>query len=170
MRSRSAAKSRFTNAVGTQPVAEGKCLSKPRADGQEPDNEADIAGRVGIFKDRYQDSLLEVIKAKIEGLEPSFAVEEERVQVLTLFVKPFCCEPATGARQSSRSILAYTYKQANALPTRRPMFFLPAGFVGLFIYLGFVYGINGLFALLYLGAVNKFGKLSNCASGRSGEL
>ncbi len=31
-----------------------------------------------LFKDRYQDSLLEVIKAKIEGIEPSVAVEEER--------------------------------------------------------------------------------------------
>jgi DNA end-binding protein Ku len=37
-----------------------------------------------LFKDRYQDSLLEVIKAKIEGIEPSVAVEEERVQVLNL--------------------------------------------------------------------------------------
>ena len=37
-----------------------------------------------LFKDRYQDSLLEVIKAKIEGVEPSIAVEEERVQVLNL--------------------------------------------------------------------------------------
>ena len=37
-----------------------------------------------LFKDRYQDSLLELIKAKIEGVEPSFAVEEERVQVLNL--------------------------------------------------------------------------------------
>jgi len=37
-----------------------------------------------IFKDRYQDSLLEVIKAKIEGVEPSIAAEEERVQVLNL--------------------------------------------------------------------------------------
>ncbi|MBA7666635.1 Non-homologous end joining protein Ku [subsurface metagenome] len=37
-----------------------------------------------LFKDRYQDSLLEVIKAKIEGVEPSVAVEEERVQVLNL--------------------------------------------------------------------------------------
>jgi len=37
-----------------------------------------------LFKDRYQDSLLEVIKAKIEGIEPSIAVEEERVQVLNL--------------------------------------------------------------------------------------
>ena len=30
------------------------------------------------------DSLLEVIKAKIEGIEPSIAVEEEHVQVLNL--------------------------------------------------------------------------------------
>jgi DNA end-binding protein Ku len=37
-----------------------------------------------LFKDRYQDSLLEVIKARIDGLEPSFAVEEEHVQVLNL--------------------------------------------------------------------------------------
>ena len=37
-----------------------------------------------LFKDRYQDSLLEVIKAKIEGIEPSVAVEEEHVQVLNL--------------------------------------------------------------------------------------
>jgi len=37
-----------------------------------------------LFKDRYQDSLLELIKAKIEGVEPSIAVEEERVQVLNL--------------------------------------------------------------------------------------
>ncbi len=37
-----------------------------------------------LFKDRYQDSLLEVIKAKIEGIEPSIAVEEEHVQVLNL--------------------------------------------------------------------------------------
>ena len=37
-----------------------------------------------LFKDRYQDSLLEVIKAKIEGVEPSVAVEEEHVQVLNL--------------------------------------------------------------------------------------
>ncbi len=37
-----------------------------------------------LFKDRYQDSLLEVIKAKIEGIEPSVTVEEERVQVLNL--------------------------------------------------------------------------------------
>jgi DNA end-binding protein Ku len=37
-----------------------------------------------LFKDRFQDSLLEVIKAKIEGVEPSIAVEEERVQVLNL--------------------------------------------------------------------------------------
>ena len=37
-----------------------------------------------LFKDRYHDSLLEVIKAKIEGVEPSFAVEEEHVQVLNL--------------------------------------------------------------------------------------
>jgi DNA end-binding protein Ku len=37
-----------------------------------------------LFKDRYQDLLLEVIKAKIEGVEPSIAVEEERVQVLNL--------------------------------------------------------------------------------------
>jgi len=37
-----------------------------------------------VFKDRYQDSLLEVIKAKIKGIEPSIAVEEERVQVLNL--------------------------------------------------------------------------------------
>jgi DNA end-binding protein Ku len=37
-----------------------------------------------LFKDRYQDLLLEVIKAKIEGAEPPIAVEEERVQVLNL--------------------------------------------------------------------------------------
>jgi len=37
-----------------------------------------------LFKDRYHDSLLEVIKARIDGLEPSFAVEEEHVQVLNL--------------------------------------------------------------------------------------
>jgi len=37
-----------------------------------------------LFKDRYQDSLLEVIKAKIEGVEPSVALEEEHVRVLNL--------------------------------------------------------------------------------------
>jgi hypothetical protein len=40
--------------------------------------------------DRYQDSLLEVIKAKINGIEPSIAVEEERVQVLNLMEALIC--------------------------------------------------------------------------------
>jgi DNA end-binding protein Ku len=77
-----------------QELRNPKACFEDISDGQVPKDQLQLAEQLLknktapfdplLFKDRYQDSLLEVIKAKIEGVEPSVVVEQEQVQVLNL--------------------------------------------------------------------------------------